>query len=283
MPGDTTPDLTTGDHTAAVPVVNHAWKPSDGGKIQTELAIVLENVAAGYAKPNILDVKLGARLWADDSPPEKRVKLDKVAEETTSKPLGFRIAGMKAYHGPQETGDNHINADGYRVFDKHYGRSLSVETVGQGFQEFFRVEDNVRPPAPIRKVIKRFMEDLEILAKSLKSKESRMYSASLLFVYEGDFDVLEKSFTREADLVNAYNSRQNLENNAEPNDTEIQQNDDFIEDNDSDGHGQPDFPSIQNLKLIDFAHAHWAAGQGPDENLLHGVRNVIEILRGLLG
>ena len=85
-------------------VVENAWAPSNGNRIHTDSAVVLENVAAGFKKPNILDVKLGARLWADDAPMAKRVKLDKVAEETTSKPLGLRIAGMRTYQGAPGSG-----------------------------------------------------------------------------------------------------------------------------------------------------------------------------------
>jgi 1D-myo-inositol-tetrakisphosphate 5-kinase/inositol-polyphosphate multikinase len=37
------------------------------------------------------------------------------------------------------------------------------------------------------------------------------------------------------------------------------------------------FPRVYSLKLIDFAHAQWTPGQGPDENNLKGVRSLIRI------
>jgi len=40
-------------------------------------------------------------------------------------------------------------------------------------------------------------------------------------------------------------------------------------------------PHIAVAKLIDFAHASWTPGQGPDENALQGVRNVLSILTDL--
>lgn len=43
------------------------WVPSNGKKLETGISIVLENVASGFKRPNVLDVKLGARLWADDA------------------------------------------------------------------------------------------------------------------------------------------------------------------------------------------------------------------------
>ena len=145
LPGETAIDNVPGDQANTLPVVQHAWKPSGGGKIETNLALVLENVAAGLRKPNLLEVKLGARLWDDDAPDDKRAKLDKIADETTSKPLGFRVAGMKTYHGAESSSIGTVNAGGYKVFDKHYGRRFTSQTVSQAFEVFFLMEQGNRP------------------------------------------------------------------------------------------------------------------------------------------
>lgn len=79
--------------------------PVRGKKLDTDLSIVLENVAAGFRQPNILDIKLGSVLWDEDAPPAKRARLDKVAAETTSKALGLRIAGMRVWQGRAPVGD----------------------------------------------------------------------------------------------------------------------------------------------------------------------------------
>ena len=253
------------------------WVPSNGGKINTNLAIVLENVAAGFTKPNILDVKLGARLWADDAPPAKRQKLDKVASETTSQPLGFRIAGMRIWTGP-EANTPDVNLDGYKVYDKAYGRTFSAKTVHEGFDTFFIVESAGVTPGLAREVARRFYEDLKGLQQALEKEESRMYSASLLFIYEGDGKTLREKFEAELSLEKMFEEReadQELERSApaavvtEPDGAE------YAEDDDSEG-GQ--MPKVQALKLIDFAHAAWTPGQGPDENMLHGIQNVVKML-----
>ncbi|KAL8867446.1 MAG: hypothetical protein Q9174_005660, partial [Haloplaca sp. 1 TL-2023] len=185
-------------HTIAkAPVVEKSWKPSGGGKITTDQAIVLENIAAAFKKPNILDLKLGARLWDDNAPPAKRAKLDKVAEETTSGSLGFRIAGMRTWNGPAVDGNVSLSHDGYRVYDKNYGQSFSADNVRQGFTDFFMFPKETKAKGPVRKVIKRFLEDLDGLLYVLEREESRMYSASLLFVYEGDKDALNEAFVHE--------------------------------------------------------------------------------------
>ena len=183
--------------------IDNDWKPSNGGKITTDCAIAMENVAFGFKKPNILDVKLGARLWADDAPPEKRAKLDKVAGETTSRSLGFRVAGMRTWQGSHAAGQEDVSEDGYRFYDKKYGRAFTAQTVVNGFAEFFGVAKGTKIPKRTRKVINRFIEDLEDLKEILDHEESRMYSASLLFVYEGDPEVLDAGFVTEAQFFDA--------------------------------------------------------------------------------
>jgi 1D-myo-inositol-tetrakisphosphate 5-kinase/inositol-polyphosphate multikinase len=42
-------------------------------------------------------------------------------------------------------------------------------------------------------------------------------------------------------------------------------------------------PKIYVVKVIDFAHATWVPGQGPDENALLGVRSVAKVLEHIGG
>ena len=257
-------------HTIAkAPVVEKSWKPSGSGKITTDQAIVLENVAAAFKKPNILDLKLGARLWDDNAPPAKRARLDKVAEETTSGSLGFRIAGMRTWNGPAVDGNVSLSHDGYQVYDKNYGQSFNAENVREGFTDFFMFPKASNAKSPVRKVIKRFLEDLDGLLYVLEREESRMYSASLLFVYEGDKDVLKEAFAHEQQ-----ENDESAANGTESRDTHEETHEEDFDDEEK--------PAVQALKLIDFAHAEWTPGQGPDENLLRGLRSTIKVLEGLL-
>ena len=248
-------------------VASHqAWAPSNGGALNTDDAIALENVAGGFEKPNILDVKLGARLWADDAPLAKRQKLEKAAAETTSLPLGFRIAGMKTWQGISVNEHDALSLDGYRIYDKAYGRSLNVETIRQGFEDYFIVERAGITKHLAHEIIQRFLKDLRGLQNVVKNQESRIYSASLLFVYEGDGKALQESLNKE----------KILESEAARTPEAIGAEDDESDDE------ELQVPKVQAIKLIDFAHAKWTPGEGPDENLLHGVRNVIRILEQLI-
>ncbi|KAK0119634.1 hypothetical protein ONS95_011072 [Cadophora gregata] len=227
-------------------------------KIITDQAVVLENAAHGFVKPNIMDVKLGVRLWADDAKEEKRIRFNKVTAETTHKDLGFRIAGMRVWHGEGAKGTD-IDKEGFKIYDKNYGRvSVQTSNVEEAFRNFI-----FSPTAGVgeelgKLVSQAFLADVKRIQAVMESQESRMFSASLLFVFEGDGVALR------AAMEEASRSPATLANG----DGETS---DFDED-------EALGPKIYAVKVIDFAHAQWTPGQGPDENSLTGIRSVARIL-----
>ena len=234
-----------------------------GKRIETNLAVVLENAAHGFVKPNIMDVKLGVRLWADDAAEEKKIRFDKVTEETTHKELGFRIAGLRVWQGHGAKGLN-IDEEGYKIYDKNYGRfSIHKGNVQEAFKNFIFSESAGIDEELGKLVAQAFLADVTRIQTVLEGQESRMFSASLLFVFEGDGAALrlamEEASMSPATLVNG--------------------DDENSEEDDDDVVG----PKIYVVKVIDFAHATWVPGQGPDENYLLGVRSVAKILRNLGG
>ena len=267
----------------AIPIAQQQpWVPSDGASIVADSGIVLENVAHGFRRPNILDVKLGARLWADDAPVPKRAKLDKVAAETTSGSLGLRVAGMKTWVGAEAAGAgaSYAGTNGYRKYDKWYGRHFDQGSVARAFDEYFVVESAGVTRALARRIVRRFVADLRDLRAVLEAEESRMYSASLLFVYEGDGEALAENFRREKEMLKGVEETKEME--SEGASAERASSSDQGVDGEFDASAESALPKIQTLKVIDFAHAAWTPGQGPDENMLHGIRNVIAILEGFL-
>lgn len=294
------------------------WVPSGGKKLETGLSIVLENVASGFKRPNVLDVKLGARLWADDAPPTKRNKLDAVSKETTSSSLGFRIAGMKVWTGVNGESDEGgltdpyatkyeakegekgevIERGGYRRYDKWYGRSFTESNVNQGFATFLAgAKDRSKL------VASRLADSLKRVREVLESEESRMYSASVLVVYEGDPEALE--YALEDEKKAAERDPDDGEDEDEDLDFEINQDSLELVDVQLGEGGIPqqaininidpetaqldldeeedevDPPKVHDLRLIDFAHANWTPGQGPDENVLLGIRSLVKVFEEL--
>jgi inositol-polyphosphate multikinase len=249
------------------------WVPSGGKKLDTGLSIVLENVTAGFKKPNVIDLKLGARLWADDAPKDKRRKLAELSNITTSGSLGFRIAGMKVFKPRMKATaegrfKDHIEVqDGdYLSYDKYYGRGFSAETVHEGFVEFL---GGPKAAGRMKQVAKRLANDVKNLASILGEEESRMYSASILMVYEGDEEAMKRALEEE--------KRRAVTQKAETAHTNVDDEDSGEDEDDDDEQTS----KVTDMRLIDFAHAKWTTGQGPDENVLQGVRNVLKILEQL--
>ena len=291
------------------------------------MSIVLENVAAGFKRPNVLDVKLGARLWADDARPEKRAKLDAVSQETTSSSLGFRICGMKVYTGEDGESDEGaltdpydakhegkegekgevVEKDGFRRYDKWYGRSFNESNVNEGFEAFF-AGAKLGGVDRSKLVARRVIEELKRVQQTLEMEESRMYSASVLIVYEGDPEALEHALEEEKKALDKPPAQDDEEDEDEEVSLEELQQDGSLQLVDVNNLGQAgipqqainipidpstvadlgdedddeDVPKVHDLRLIDFAHAQWTPGQGHDENSLRGVRNLIKVLNGIV-
>jgi 1D-myo-inositol-tetrakisphosphate 5-kinase/inositol-polyphosphate multikinase len=232
-----------------------------GKRIKTNRAVVLENAAHGFVRPNIMDVKLGVQLWADDAPEEKRIRFDKVTAETTHKDLGFRIAGMRVWQGHGAQGSD-IDQEGYRIYDKNYGRfSLNKDNVHEAFQNFIFAESAGIDEELGRLVAQAFVADVRRIQGVLEGQESRMYSSSLLFVFEGDGTALR------AAMEEASRSPATLVNGDSENSDEDEE--------------EVSAPKIYALKIIDFAHAEWTPGIGPDRSALLGVRSIGKILNDL--
>lgn len=261
-----------------------------GKKIDTTLGIVLENITAGFVRPNILDIKLGKRLWADDAAPAKRAKLDQVASETTSGSLGFRVAGMKVWQpddpqaeragekaakksnlsGSADEGRETTRAttpdseavtsdDGYRVYNKLYGRGRTPDNVKDAFQILLGIKDGQLESIQ-GEIITDIKSQIQGMIETLRRQESRMYSSSILIVYEGDPDArslaVSELMTRERE------KRQFLKES----------------DQDDDDEEAEEVKKVLDIRLIDFAHAAWTPGRGPDENVIEGLVNICRTL-----
>jgi 1D-myo-inositol-tetrakisphosphate 5-kinase/inositol-polyphosphate multikinase len=267
------PDGTT------VPLPPTILGPLKGRKLNTDMHIVLHNAVHSFTKANVLDLKLGSRLWDDDAPVEKRARLDAVAQATTSGSLGFRIAGMRTWQGDagelsegaQEAtkksfGDLHKET-GMFSYNKLYGRQFKNMDVVKGFREFVLVPNAGIDVEHALGLTEAFLEGSRQLEVLLKETELRMYSASVLFSYEGSgkmFDAKHKA-AKEAEL-----------NSPETDLEEEAENDEEEEEEEEEEEGDPNL--LLTIKIIDFAHAWFKPGEGPDLNILQGVRSIIEIL-----
>ncbi|VTT57491.1 unnamed protein product [Fusarium fujikuroi] len=253
-----------------------AWVPAKDNKIKTDKAVVLDNATFGFKSPNILDVKLGVRLWADDAPQQKKQRFDKISAETTHGSLGFRIAGMRVYRGSEDASE--LDEENYKIYDKDYGRTtVTQENVVDQFRKFIFNKSAGIDEDLGKAVCAAFIRDLQRVEEILSRHESRMYSSSLLFIFEGDGEALRSAIEENNALIDAEAGIGQAARTTKRVDSGIALDDEDELDEDSDL--ETSLPQIYSLKLIDFAHAEWTPGQGPDENALTGVRSLLRIFQ----
>lgn len=254
------------------------WVPTKGGKIKTNTAVVLGNSAFGFKKPNILDVKLGVRLWADDAAEAKKIKFDKITQETTHKKFGFRVAGMRVYHGSADASE--LDDEGYKSYDKDYGRNLVNDAnLSSEIRKFvFNSTAGIDEDLGLA-VCKAFATTVQDIEEVLVQHETRMYSASLLFLFEGDGETLRTNILKNNEVAEAVSTKERSA--AKRVDSGIVLEDEDVEEEIAEL--VESLPPTFAVKLIDFAHASWVPGQGPDENMLKGVRSIKDIFAGLAG
>lgn len=279
---------------------NETWIPHGSQSIESDRSVVLENATYGYQSPNVLDVKLGQRLWADNAPRQKRVRMDEVRATTTHDKLGFRISGMRVFRGSDKA--HELDESHYKTYDKDFGRyTVNTDNVVDAFRKFIFNEAAGIDADLGRAVAAAFKDDLVRVRDVLEKERTRMYSSSVLLVFEGDGAALRAAIAATDDAAASLSrSRSRRENRGgegksvdrsssrtdsgiviEDDDTEIEVeismfSEEIYDEDDEDD--EPELPPICGLRLIDFAHARFCPEEEqPDENVLVGVRNLIRI------
>lgn len=233
-------------------------------------AVVLENLAFGYTKPCILDLKLGSVLHDDNATEEKRARLQKVSETTTSGSLGIRVAGMRVWDSRSAKAEE---------YERSWGKTLTNQTIySQGLLKFLAAR--IRPQQ-MRLIVGRFLEDLQRIIDTIDDLEVRIYSPSLLFVYEGDQAALDLAIEDEGKQL----IRDELGTGLEPHE-QSQKSDDIPLSDDEDESSTSSTPAAQDFcicRMIDFAHAKFTPGAGRDENIMNGLKSARKLFETYLG
>jgi len=146
----------------------HGFHELDGKKY-----IVIEDATAGFSKPCILDIKIGKQSFGEDADESKKANMAAKDAKSTTGTLGARITAVKVYQ--VETGD-------YIKKSKDYGKTIKTEDFQSAFAEYFHNGKGLR-----KSLIPKFLEKIRVVKEWVESQgDLRMYSSSILFVYDGD-------------------------------------------------------------------------------------------------
>ncbi|KAF9460922.1 hypothetical protein BDZ94DRAFT_1299604 [Collybia nuda] len=264
------------------PAVGIIVKPAETGR---EESIVLENLAHGFSRPNILDIKLGTVFYDEETSPAKVRRVEKTARETTSWETGMRLTAFQVY-------DNNTSLP--IDTPKSYGKSIRPCDLPDGIARFFPVgisAPEVRHVAPedltsefstvscsttyhtensglpchiLLPIICAIRSRIVEMRAAYSSVEMRMVGGSLLVMYESDWARAEEGVKSPDKTTN----KGIVDGKV----------DDEREGDGKNGDDEGWRPYV--VKLIDFAHAKLSPGAGPDEGVLKGMDTIIALLDG---
>ncbi|KAI1231569.1 hypothetical protein IHE44_0007639 [Lamprotornis superbus] len=152
----------------------------------------LEDVTRKFNKPCIMDVKIGQKSY------DPYASAEKIQQQVSKYPLmeeiGFLVLGMRSTGNlPVDTEQTHnklwqvyhVSSDSYETQNQHYGRSLTKETVKDGISKFFHSGYCLR-----KDVVAASIQKVEKILEWFEGQtQLNFYASSLLFVYEGSYQV----------------------------------------------------------------------------------------------
>ncbi|KZO95186.1 SAICAR synthase-like protein [Calocera viscosa TUFC12733] len=228
-------------------------------------SLVLENVCQYFERADVIDVKLGRVLWEEGATEEKRMRMDQRARETTSAETGVRLTGFNVY--------NRLT-NSFITYPKSYGYSFTPSQLPSGISAFFPLalspSEHGLPPDLLTTVLRGIEDEVEELVEVLEATEVRIVGSSVLVVYEGEEGALREALKKQEEMQSPSDDAGGADDEGEE--------DEDMDDEESEPEETSKLPWI--VRLIDFAHARYVPGQGPDENILFGLRTLLRLLKG---
>jgi len=150
--------------------------PTCFGTTEDESAkyVIMADLTTGMKKPSILDVKIGKTSIGEDAAPAKAASMREKDLKSTSDALGFRLTATRVYNNT--TGE-------YLKRSNLYGReNVNVSNVVDHLREYF--DDGLGIRREVVEAAIEFSKKVAALADS--QRKIRVYSSSVLIVYDGD-------------------------------------------------------------------------------------------------
>ncbi|PAV62279.1 hypothetical protein WR25_14772 [Diploscapter pachys] len=134
------------------------------------LFMLFENIVAQYARPCVLDLKIGTRQHGDDASESKRHRQLMKCKQSTSSTLGVRMVGMQIYETATKT---------YSYVEKQEGRRIDIECFRAYVQRFVKTCGRARAS--------RLRQKLRLLRSILAETDGyRFFSSSILIAFDAE-------------------------------------------------------------------------------------------------
>ncbi|KAJ3206404.1 hypothetical protein HDU82_004531 [Entophlyctis luteolus] len=204
--------------------------------------LLMENVLSGIDHPTIADVKLGTRLYAPDASPEKRRRMEEQACITTSGSTGLRICGLKVRARVPFISSREI----CHMFSAYFFLRLNVvfDPSTHSYVHHTRAYGRALTPATLASGF------AEFLRGSNSARQRRLTARAFrqrLSMLAAALEAVECRLYGCSVLL-AYNGR---------------------------GYDDDVHEGAVVVRLIDFAHSFFCAGEGCDDGALLGLKNLI--------
>lgn len=134
--------------------------------------IALDDIASGFSKPNIMDVKIGRRTWGPGATLKKQKEEDS-KYRGTKYPFGFSIVSMIV----NSIADDNVS----KIYDKSFGKELATKDVQCVPRIFFEVSRSGCITALIDTVISKLESILNFFTHQRKYE---LRASSLLIAYD---------------------------------------------------------------------------------------------------
>ena len=116
-----------------------------------------------------------------------------------------------------------------KVYNKLYGRQFNADNVIQGFREFLLPDSAGVTLDHAIPIADSFVKEIEEIQGLLEKEESRIYSASILLVYEGDPGAFERKLEKMERLAKTEPGGDNEEHDHADEDDDHDDDDDHQE------------------------------------------------------
>uniref|UniRef100_H2YJZ5 Kinase n=1 Tax=Ciona savignyi TaxID=51511 RepID=H2YJZ5_CIOSA len=187
---------------------------------KTKRFILLENVTSPFKRPCVLDLKMGTRV-------RRNASAAKLARHATAIDFGARLSGMQIYSPCRNE---------FAYLNKYYGHNLTVEGFKRKLVDFFSRGaassfregcDNgaQQPPDPSSTyhslvdthLVRCAVSKLEHLREAISNMTNhRLYSCSVLLIYEGQATNVEEGITNVAKTSNTPRAGDNVKVRERP-------------------------------------------------------------------